>query len=544
MAGYNMELPLDGKARLYSFGDLSYRRGLSAGFYRFPAQTRQNVPEFYPDGFLPLIGTDISDAALTIGMRRKGNWDVDVSLTHGRSAMRFNVEDSVNASLGTSSPTTFDAGQLEASQTVGNLDLLHKVDTTQLKSLSVVLGSEFRIENYRITAGDQASWVLGPLTTRFPGAQVFPGFQPSNEVDRTRDNLGVYAGIESEPRKGLTVDAGGRFEQYSDFGRSLIGKLAARAAIAKGIAVRGAVSTGFRAPSLQQLWFSNISTQFLSGQNQASQVLTSNNSSPVTKAFGIPELHEEKSVHASGGVTIRPLDNFSLTADAYYIVIDDRIVLTSQFSAPDSPVVAEILAPFPGVSQAQFFANAIDTATKGVDVVIDYVFDLRSSGKLTLTASANFTTTNVTDVHIPDSLRERFTDDPGRLETFYFGRQSENRIEDSVPHQKGTAGLRYNLRKLTALARANYYGKVAFRPDNNANDEEFGAKVLFDAEASYQLTKNVMLGLGGTNVFNTFPDRLRKDANTSLGRFKYTRNVSQFDINGAFYYAKAELTFF
>jgi iron complex outermembrane receptor protein len=552
MGSYNMELPLDGKTKLYSFGDTSYRRGLSAGFNRFPKDESQNVPEFYPNGFLPEIATRISDAALTVGMRRKGSWDVDVSLTHGRNSMQFDVENSVNASLGTLSPTTFNAGELQFQQTVGNLDLIHKLDVPQLKSLSLVLGSEFRVENYQIIAGDEASYELGTATYGTPpkpkaaGAQVFPGFQPANEVDRTRDNIGVYAGFESEIKKGVSFDLGGRFEQYSDFGHSLIGKAAGRVEVAKGIALRGAVGTGFRAPSLQQLWFSNISTQFIAdtaGVLQPNQVLTSNNASPITKAFGIPKLHEEKSVNASGGVTVRPLENLSVTADAYFIRLDDRIVLTSNFPIAN-PIVAQILAPFPGVSQAQFFANAVDTHTRGLDVVLDYALDLRESGKINVTGSASFTATEVTDVKIPDSLLERFADDPGALRTFYFGRQAESRLEVAVPHQKGTLGVRYTLHKLNAQARANYYGRVLFKPDISDNDETFGAKVLFDLEAGYQLTKNFLFAVGGNNIFNTFPDKLKKEINTSSGRFVYTRTVSQFDQNGAFYYAKAELTFF
>ncbi len=560
MGAYNMELPLDDKTKLYSFGDVSYRRGLSAGFYRFPFQVTQNVPEFYPVGFLPHIGTNISDAAIAVGMRHKGPWQVDASLTHGRNAMTFFVENSVNASLGTASPTTFNAGTLRFSQTVGNLDLLHKIDTQAVKSLSLVLGSEFRIENYQILAGDEASYVLGPEVIERPppmtpqpkaaGAQVFPGFQPANEVDRTRDSIGVYAGVESELMKGWILDLGGRFEQYSDFGNSLIGKLATRLAVAKGVALRGAAGTGFRAPSLQQLWFSNISTQFIpdpvTGELQPNQVLTSNNASPVTRAFGIPELDEEKSINVSGGLTLRPIEGLSVTADAYFIRLKDRIVLTSQFSAPANPIVAEILAPFPGVSQAQFFANAVDTNTRGLDVVVDYTFDLKESGKLALTGTANFTATRVTDVKLPTSLSERFeeADASGQLRTFFFGRLAENRLEDAVPHQKGSLSARYTLRKLNAQARANYFGKVYFKQDIPDNDEEFGAKVLVDAEVGYQLTKNLMLAVGGNNIFNTFPDKLQKAANTSFGRFVYSRGVSQIDQNGAFYYARAEMTFF
>lgn len=551
MGAYNLELPINDVATFYSFGDVSHRRAAANGFYRFPKQIAQNVPEFYPNGFLPEIHPTIDDSAVSLGIRRKGTWTVDASLTHGRSAFQFNIESSVNASLGTESPTTFDAGTTSFTQTVANLDLLRKLDAPDIKSLSLVLGSELRVERYEIEAGDEASYSLGTATygmppqPKLPGAQVFPGFQPSNEVDRTRDSIGVYGGVESELTKQVAVDAGGRFETYSDFGRSLIGKIAARAKLGGPFAIRGAASTGFRAPSLHQLWFSNVSTQFLAdatGMLQPTQVLTSNNASPVTAAFGIPRLREERSINLSGGLTVRLRDTLAITVDSYFIRLRDRIVLTSQFTNSNT-IVDQILAPFPGVSQAQFFANAVDTDTKGVDIVFDYSVDA-GDGQLALTASANFTSTIVKRVKIPQSLEQRFGADPAQLRTFFFGRLAENRLETSVPRQKGTAAVRYSIRGLSALLRANYYGKVFYRPDNAMNDEVFGAKVLVDADLGYQVTKNVLVSVGADNLFNTFPDPQTKDANISFGRFIYSRNVSQFGTNGGFYYGKLQLTFF
>jgi iron complex outermembrane recepter protein len=551
MGAYNLELPINDVATFYSFGDLSHRRGAANGFRRFPKQQAQNVPEFYGNGFLPEIHPTIDDAAITIGMRRKGTWTVDTSLTHGRSSFQFNIENSVNASLGTASPTTFDAGSTAFSQTVANLDLLRKVDVDGIKSLSLVLGTELRVERYQIAAGDEASYSLGTATygmppqPKLPGAQVFPGFQPSNEVDRTRDNIGVYGGVESELSKAIAIDAGGRFETYSDFGRSLIGKVAARAKLGGPFAVRAAASTGFRAPSLHQLWFSNVSTQFLAdmtGTLQPAQVLTSNNASPVTVAFGIPRLREERSINASGGITMRVRDTLSLSVDGYFIRLRDRIVLTSQFTNTNA-IVASILGPFPGVSQAQFFANAVNTDTKGIDVVLDYSVDA-GDGTLAFTASANFTRTDVKSVNIPSSLKNKFGADPAQLRGFFFGRLAENRLEDSVPHQKGTAAVRYTIHGISALLRGNYYGKVYYRPDNAMNDEVFGAKILVDADLGYQVTKNMFIAVGADNLLNTFPDRQTKDANISFGRFIYSRNVSQFGQNGGFYYAKLQLTFF
>lgn len=547
---FNLEVPFSSGATLYSFGDVSHRRGRSAGFYRFPKQQAQNVPEFYPRGFLPEIEPTIDDSAITVGLRRKGTWNVDASLTHGTSAFQFGIENSVNASLGTASPTTFNAGTLRATETTADLDLLHKVDTKLVHSLSLVFGSELRIENYQIKAGDEASYSLGgatygnPALPKLPGAQVFPGYQPSNEVDRKRDSVGIYAGAESELTKRILFDVGGRFERYSDFGQSLIGKAATRFKLPGGISLRGAASTGFRAPSLQQLWFSNISTLFLdvNGTLQPTQILTSNNQSPITKAFGIPRLKEERSFHGSGGVTFHPNENISFSVDGYFIRLLDRIVLTSQFTTANA-MVADILAPFAGVSGAQFFANAIDTDTSGVEVLGDYALNV-GGGSLAVTAGANFARTKVRKINIPTSLRERFSSDPSQLETFYFGRLARNRMEDSVPLIKGTASVRYALKGFQALARGNYYGRVRYKADNPANDENFRAKVLFDLELGYQATKNLWLALGGDNVFNTFPDQQKKEANISSGRFIYSRNVTQFGQNGGFYYAKLQLTFF
>jgi iron complex outermembrane recepter protein len=553
MGSYNLEMPFSDNAVFYSFGDLSHRRGDAGGFYRYPVQESQNVPEFYPNGFLPLILPTMDDQAITVGIRRKGTpdgWDVDASLTHGTSAFKFDVDNSVNASLGTASPTTFDAGTLQSTETVANLDLLHKIDQKAVKSVAIVLGSELRVENYQIHAGDEASYSDGTVTNadgspKLPGAQVFPGFQPSNEVDRTRDSIGVYTGAETELTKKIAVDADARYEHYSDFGQSLIGKAAGRVTVADGLALRGAVSTGFRAPSLQQLWFSNVATQFLpdaTGTLQPTQVLTSNNESPVTRAFGIPKLHEEKSTNLSGGVAWRPLDNLSLTADGYFIRIKDRIVLTSQF-ANTNATVAEILAPFPAVSQAQFFANAVDTDTTGVDIVGDWV-TVAGDGTLTLTGAANFSKTEVTRVNLPESLVAKFGADTAQLRTFFFGRNAQNQLEDSVPHQKGFAALRYAIAGISALVRADFYGAVYYKADNAINDETFGAKLLFDVDFGYQATKTLYFGVGADNLFNTFPDRQTKDANISFGRFIYSRNVSQFGMNGGFYYGKLQLTFF
>src|SRR5207302_8480771 len=270
MAFYNTVVPLSDNSEFYSFGGLSHRNGVAAGFYRLPSQEARVVPQLYPFGFLPEIRTNLDDASASAGVRGGLNgWDVDFSVTHGTNALHYFVEHSNNASMGTASPTTFDAGRLVFGQTDGDLDVVRPLDIRGgLRSLSFVSGGEFRREEYRIEAGDEASWQLGNGGSRpgidfdttsagkpkESGAQVFPGFQPSNQVDRTRNSLGVYGGLESQVSERILLYVGGRLEHYSEFGGTVNGKVATRFQVVRALGLRAAASTGFRAPSLGPVW--------------------------------------------------------------------------------------------------------------------------------------------------------------------------------------------------------------------------------------------------------------------------------------------------
>ncbi|PYP48556.1 MAG: TonB-dependent receptor [Gemmatimonadetes bacterium] len=560
-AFFNAMVPLSETSEFYSFGGFSSRDGRAGAFYRLPDQEAQVAPQIFPYGMLPYINTAITDRSLSAGVRGTSRgWDVDFSLTNGRNDFQFIIDNTVNASLGAASPTTFDAGRLAFTQTTGNLDLVRPLPIAGLKAVSFVSGAEFRLENYRIEAGDAASWQLGNGGTRKgidydttstggakqPGSQGFPGFQPGNHVDRSRTSLGFYAGLESQLTGRLLVDAGGRYETYSDFGSTINGKLAGRYEIVPNVAVRAAVSTGFRAPSLQQLWFNNISTQFtfvasaLTPQN----VLTSNNQSRVTRAFGIPDLTQETSVNLSAGITARPRSNLSFTADFYRITIDNRIVITSQFSASSDTVVARILAPFQtqGVTTAQFFTNSIDTRTTGVDLVAAYARGL-GRATLTLTGSANFTKTEVRRVNVPQSMADTFRTNLATIRNRILNPEDRNRLEDALPRSKASLSARYSIGRFAGLARATYYGSIEYHhPTNPALDEHFGAKALFDLDLSYELAGGVRLAVGADNLFNTYPDRQVHAVNESFGRFVYSRRVTQFGMNGGFYYARVLLS--
>jgi len=572
----NAAYPLNPTFELYALGGYTYRKGKAAGFYRFPYETDRVEPSLHPDGFLPEINPTLNSYSATAGTRAKKNgWEGDVSLTYGGDSFHFFVDNSDNASLGPASPTHFDAGKLAFAQTTGNLDVVKHLETGVFKALSLVGGVEARHENYTITAGQPESYETGtvtwdddgdPMTPEAPkagGSQVFPGFRPDDETDSTRNSEAVYLGAESQPVDRVNLDVGGRFEHYSDFGETLIGKVAGRFAAVKTedneVALRGSVSSGFRAPSLQQIWYSTVATNFINdpvtGMFEPSEIQVSPNRSPVTEAFGIPRLKEETSLNVSGGFTARLFSNLSLSADYYRVKIKDRVVLSGLFDSADEAIgatVTSILEPFEGVDAAQFFVNAVDTTTNGLDLVADYTYRL-PKGSLTGTASANFTRTTVDDVHVPDSVKERFDEGGGtagsdRVAEIFLGRDGENRLEDALPRRKGTFGLVYRLLDLTAGARANYFGPTVYRSastdmDGNFLDESYGSEVTFDVDIGYQIG-DLRLGIGGNNVLDNFPDKNKRPDNLYFDTFLYgppaSGAVTPYGIEGAFYYVRAE----
>ena len=571
----NAAYPLNEVFELYGVGGYTYRKGKASGFYRFPYEIDRVEPSIYPNGFLPEINPTMQGYSATAGTRaRKDGWEGDLSLTHGGDSFHFFIDNSINASLGPDSPTSFDSGKLAFAQTTGNLDLVKHLDVGFFDALSLVAGSEARHEKYSITAGQPESYEAGPVTydpdpdddippqPKAPGAQVFPGFRPDDETDATRNSVAVYAGAESRPIDRVSLDLGGRFEHYSDFGSTVIGKVAGRVAAYKTedneVALRGSVSSGFRAPALQQIWYSTVATNFINdpvtGMFEPSEIQVSPNRSEVTEAFGIPQLKEETSINVSGGFTARLFDNLSFSADYYRIRIKDRVVLGGLFSEDDAvigPTVASILEPFPGVDAAQFYVNAVDTTTNGLDLVVDYTYRLPKLS-VTATASANFSRTNVDDVRVPGSVQDRFDVEGGseRIAEIFLGRDGENRLEDMLPRRKGTLGLSSRYQDLSAGVRSNYFGPTRYRSastDVNGTflDEYYGSEVTFDVDVGYRMG-DLRLGVGGNNVLNNFPDENRREDNRYFNTFLYGSPaggaVTPYGIEGAFYYVRVEYT--
>jgi iron complex outermembrane receptor protein len=538
----NTELPtFSNGAQVYAFGGAGHREGQGAGNWRQPKNSN-NVRAIYPTGFLPYINSTINDYSGTVGVRGEiSRWKYDLSGDYGHNAFDFDITNTVNPTLGAASPTEFYAGQLNLGQAVGNLDIARAFPISSFASpLNVAIGVEARREAYGIKAGEPDSYRDGGVKvldanstvpiggTTVPGSQVFSGFRPSDASDHSRTNVGGYIDLEANLLRNLLVGVAGRAENYSDFGSTTNGKVSARFEFSPGYAVRGAVSTGFRAPSLGQEYFSATATNLLNN------VLIENRTFPVESevavALGAQPLKPEKSVNASVGIALAPLSNLSFTADYYHITIDDRIVLSGNFQNLGTFLTAK---GFPGITAARFFTNAIDTRTAGVDLVGRYAVDFGNYGVTRFTGGFNKTKTKVTRIAAtPAALASQ--------QAVLFDRVEQGRIEVGQPHESIGLTVDHTVGRFAASVHANRFGEVQFRQSitDALLDETLGAKWVTDINASYRLVQQLSFTIGANNLFDVYPDRQVKvgGANNS-GIFPYN-GISPFGFNGRFVYAK------
>lgn len=558
-----------GAGELYWFGGLSQRKGDSSGFFRSAGDGR-TVPDLYPDGFLPNLITTVDDASLAVGYRAplSDTWDWDVSINHGRSKFGFHERNSVNVSwwyepLGTGiygqSPTSADTGTLKFDQTTVNLDFRGTIDIGNSEPLSLAVGGEYRSENYAIEAGDPVSYTYGRTNNpaivirdqnggfAAPGIQGFPGFSPNEEVDDGRHNYALYADAETRFGGKFLVGGAVRFEDYSDFGNTTTGKLSLRYDFTETFAVRGTVSTGFRAPGVQQLFYSQRSTNIDPTTGLLADTLTARQNSSVTRAFGIDPLKEEESTSATLGFSWRPSEKFSFTVDVFRIDIDDRIIFSSNI-APETvgtdglpctatntncPIRA-ILAPF-GVAQAQFFTNAIDTETTGIDIVGEYSTEA-AGGTLDLTALLHWNKTEVTSRRSQSAILS-----PTQL----FDDSQVTLIEEGQPGAHHVLQGVWTRGDWDWTLRANYYGEVAGEGFTPGFKQTWDGATLFDAALGWNVSDKLRISVGGNNIFDTYPDKwdaVNAAPFPQLG-FVYGWETLPFGINGSYFYAKVDYRF-
>jgi iron complex outermembrane receptor protein len=553
----NFKLPLDDKGtELYSFAGLSSRDGNSAGFYRLPNQDRTYTPA-YMNGFLPEINSTISDQSLAMGIKGKvGDWNIDFSNTYGKNAFDYTIGNTYNASQGNASPTVFDAGGFSFAQNTTNIDLNQFFEDT-FDGFGVAFGAEHRLENYEIIAGEESSYAQYTaageritLSTQTPlkdffgrsrpgGSQVFPGFGPKNELARNRSSVAGYIDLDAKFSEAFSATFATRYENYSDFGSTINFKLAAIYKASDDFRLRGSFNTGFRAPSLHQLNFNSTSTIFQDGIPV--EVGTFANDSKAAQLLGIPQLKEETSNSFSAGFTAKlPESDISFTVDGYIVNINDRVVYTGQFTPtlvagqPIDAANAELqnLLVQANASAAGFFANAIDTQSKGVDVVITHKADFGANTRLKTDLAGTFSQTR----QVGEIKSSQLLKDAGK-ESTYFPEDSRIFLEEAVPRTKVNLTNSLTSGKFNFFLRNVYFGEVSEATNSIANQQNFSSKVVTDLSFGYKATNDLTLTVGANNLLDIYPDRAI-EANRSDGRFDWSRRSQQFGIGGRFLFAR------
>lgn len=528
----NTGVPMTDTWEIYAWAGYQQRDGESAAFFRIPTNAN-NVPAIYPNGFLPLITSDVEDLALAWGTRfQLGSWDADTSIVYGRNELAYGVENTLNPTFGAASQTSFDAGALEYDQIVFNFGLVRELEIGGLP-VNTAVGLEARREGYSIEAGEPASYIRGPVTTATPGSQGFPGFQPTNEVDEDREAYGVYVDLESQITDSFLASIAARVEDYSDFGSAVTGKLSARYDFTPAFALRSTLSTGFRAPGIQQAYFTSTATNFIAGV--PFEIGTFPATSATARALGAQELDAEESTNYSLGAVFRVAD-FEATIDAYRIDIDDRIVLSENLNAPTArPDLTALLAPF-NVGAARFFINGVDTKTEGVDIVLRQRLNTDAAGRFVFTASANFNETEVT--RLPSTNVLSSLSPPPVL----FGRVNVLTFEQGTPEEKFNVSADWStdvgFGEIGANITANYYGNVT-EPGaavNGSQDIDVGSHTLLDLEVRTTIGESLGIAVGVDNLLDEYPNEVPAALNPqgALGFSRY----SPFGFNGRFVYGR------
>ncbi|MCF4101721.1 TonB-dependent receptor [Gillisia sp. M10.2A] len=544
----NLAIPVSDNSEFYAFSGRNYRDTDAYAFTR-NNPTERNVVSIYPNGFTPRITSIIVDNSVAAGFRTKteSGWNIDVSNTYGINNFHYFIKGTLNASLEELSPTDFDAGGHSLSQNTINLDF-SKYYEDVLSGFNLAFGAEYKTENFIIFAGEEGSYgtfdedgriITNPNTQVQPtdpvteelrpgGSQGFPGYGPANEVDRNRSNVSLYADTELDLSDKFLLAAAARFEDYSDFGSTINGKLAARFKATNNINIRGSISTGFRAPSLAQIYYNLRFTNFVNGVALDTQL--SPNNSPVTASFGIGALKEETAFNSSLGFTAN-FGQFTATVDGYFIDVTDRIVLTGNFDAPQ----------IENVEAAQFFANGADTETLGLDIVLSHKLQL-GDGSLSTSFIGNFNDMTITAVK------------NGALdEQTFFGERDKAFLLASAPESKLALNFKYDIKWFDAALGVTRFSEIelldfqmfedvtdygSFDDQIAAATDKYDAKFVTDLNLGFKLSNNLKLNVGSNNLFNVYPDQ-QDDWSEGGG---YWDSV-QMGFGGAYYYAKLNLNF-
>ena len=536
---YNASVPVSDALELYSFGSYSDRNGEGANFFRYP-DSFANVPSIFPDGYIPVLEADNVDLSVAAGLRGTlaSDWSWDLSAVYGSNDFDHDVTNSLNVSLGEASPTSFNVGEYKYAQTTLRFDMTRAFDLGGLSNpLNLAWGVEYRNEAYETEPGDPESYEAGPVIGAPIGTQAGSGLKPEETVDVDRDAVGVYVDVETDLTDRFRAGVAARFEDYSDFGNSVDGKISGRYELTDALAVRGTVGTGFRAPSLTQAFFRGSTTSFGEG-GQLENVLNLPTDVPIAVLLGAQDLDAEESVSYNLGFVFTPDNGFRFTVDFYRVDIDDRITLSERIGGPEVTDFIDDQLGIPGVLGVRFFTNAIDTQTEGFDIVADYAFDV-GPGSLTLSAAYNNSDTEVT--HVDPNPPEL---DALGVDNVLFGVEERNTIETASPDDKIILSAHWQTDRWSVLARGTRWGEATrvfnfgggFEPE-----QTYGAEWGIDFDVEFAVTEKLSLAVGGNNVLDEYPDLSSADINY-FGNLPYDV-LSPITFNGAFFYFRTTYAF-
>jgi len=530
----NSAYALSQNTELYVFGGSGKRNTDAYAFSRGaagPDGDARTVPSLYPNGFTPHITSVIGDDAITAGIRNTvaNGWTTNLSHSYGKNNFHYFITGTNNASLGSASPTNFDGGGHSLSMNVTALDFSKFIPDIGA-GLNIAFGTEYRAENFTIFSGEEGSYanydtngiaitnpaIQDPFINDFGqqapgGSQGFPGYSPSNAVDRNRSNVGLFADAELNVTTKFLLATALRYENYSDFGNTFNYKLATRYKVSKAFTARASASSGFRAPSLAQVHYNLLFNNIVAGSSL--RTLLASNTSTVARAFGIQELTEEKSQNFAAGLNFKR-SGFSASVDGYFITVDDRIILTDVFDATSLNVGAEA---------AQFFANGVDTKTTGLDVIVSYNIPINGSSVLRLGSAANFNKTEIVNIN------------SGELNEFtFFGPFSRAYLQAAAPDYKASFNASYKKNKVETILSWTQFSQVELQDFQwidspattqaeadalfeSATDTYKSAGVL-DLSISYDFMENLKFTIGGNNLLNVYPTQ-QFDGWTDQGGF-------------------------
>jgi len=532
----NSQVKVNDAIDWYAFANYGERKTSAAAVFRtaYTSNDRTTLrSSLYPEGFQPLLDSTSTDASLVTGLRGElAGWRWDASLNHGRNRFTLDVDNSVNYSLGATSPTRFYAGELTSTQSLANLDVAREFPVSFMSGpLTVALGLEARHESYEIGAGEPNSYFGS-------GAQGYSGFRLENAGKNSRNNKSVYLNLEGDITKELSGALALRHERYSDFGSTSSAKASARYAFTPTFALRGTASNGFRAPSLAQSFYTITTTNTLlvNGASALVETGTFPVGSAAARALGAQPLQAEKARNLSIGAQWQPTRNWTTTVDLYRIDIDDRIVFSSNLQLANAPALASALAA-QGVyvGAARYFTNAVDTRTKGVDVVSTYRLNLAQGARADLTLAYNHN----------DNEVQRVSDSPAVLSAQglrLVDRQTVNRLTVGSPKDKLSLAGDYTQGIWNGRAVVTRYGSFTVPQNDPALDQTYDPQWVLDLAASVRVAKQWRLTAGIDNVTNRYPAQVTSLANLNVNGTQPYSVWAPNGFNGRYFYLKAGYT--